>query len=182
MKNSYKHTHSRKDFIITLIVVLTVTTLFILKFVVQANAEDIITYDFPIEDSIADNTEPEEYGGEDPGDLKISIRNGWFAEDLGNGMYYIYDENNNPLGYATLGEDDDLYTYDFRANMIQLSDISAINESITTNEKFIEPAEENPFRNPETGDFLILSFITLIASGIIMFFFIRKPKKKDKIK
>ncbi|MCL2772552.1 MAG: hypothetical protein FWD71_04300 [Oscillospiraceae bacterium] len=89
------------------------------------------------------------------GDL-IQLPNGWFAEDLGDGLYAIFDNDGVPLGYVQLGDGDDIMTYDVEHNLVPL-------DSQTTTEV--------PKSNPKTGDSIYLTgfiFLAGLLGGVLL--------------
>ena len=116
-------------------------------------------------------------------DSRIQLNNGWSAEDLGNRMYYIYDESGNPLSYVKLGDDDDFYTYDFEANIVPLGNVTITTEPPETTENQTKPDKDDDddpvLKNPKTGDYIIIAVLALILSGTVLYLFRHKSNHKN---
>ena len=98
----------------------------------------------------------------------IPLTNGWFAIDLGNEIWEIFDENGKPLGIIILSDNENINDIDIsfiEANIIPLGNV------ITAEQ--IEPMNDNPL----TGDNFIISFGLLILI-IVTAVFVNKKKAK----
>jgi len=74
------------------------------------------------------------------------LENGWTAEyDEDEDVWYIYDENDNPLGYIKLPPDEDIKDYDVPGNLIPFP----TTETPTGGTNKPNPPTGNP---PKTGD------------------------------
>ena len=93
-------------------------------------------------------------------DEAIPLPNGWFAADLGEGYYEIFDANGTAKGIVILADDIDIQDCDIdfiEANLIPLGDIQDVPE---------EPARPNP----QTGDALwVVLGLLLTAAGAVIF-------------
>lgn len=97
-------------------------------------------------------------------DTALPLTNGWFAVDLGDDLWMLFDENQLPLGFVLLSEDDDIEFFDWEGNLIPLGLFLFDEEGriIGTQAK----------ENPKTGDALHLwtLFFLLLTSvtGMIL--------------
>ena len=117
----------------------------------------------PTEPEIIDENE-EIYEEEDMGDGRIPLRNGWFAIDLGDNLYEIFDENGVPLGYVQLEDGEDIEDWEDYDRLIPLWGLNPV--------EIPEPTEdEAPRVNPKTRDTLaciMLSMLSLTTAGTII--------------
>ena len=101
----------------------------------------------------------------------VPLANGWFAVDLGNNYWEIFDENGVPLGVIYLSDNEDIQTLDIEyieANITPLANIMTAAEEaeILAAAKEEEPAiEKAPRVNPKTRDNLIYLFFGLLICG-----------------
>lgn len=90
---------------------------------------------------------------EKPG--RVNLDNGWYAEDLGDNLYMIFDEDGVPLGYIKLFDGDTIDSIDIESNLIPLD--------------APEPDPPAPIRtNPKTGDTLLLPLLALLICGGVL--------------
>ena len=90
------------------------------------------------------------------------LSNGWFAVDLGDDWWEIFNENGVPLGVVYLSEGEDIEGVDIafiELYLIPLANITAEIPAVTT---------EPPRDNPQTGDsiFAILGLLMLAIVGV----------------
>ncbi|MCL2816403.1 MAG: hypothetical protein FWD23_17550, partial [Oscillospiraceae bacterium] len=93
---------------------------------------------------------------EDMPDFGIPLSNGWFAVDLGDGLYEIFGENGVPLGFVWF--DGDITDWEDFDDLIPFANFLWPDEAV---------AEPEPKPVPKTGDGLdvIFSMLVLMALG-----------------
>jgi pilin isopeptide linkage protein len=103
---------------------------------------------------------------EDFDDDRIPLINGWFAKDLGDGLYEIFDNNGTPLGYVQLKDGESIEDWEDYDNLIPLVSL--------TPEEIIE----TPKPIPQTGDVLPIVIFVLTVAVLGVGFAARKKVKR----
>ena len=98
-----------------------------------------------------------------PKDL-IPLNNGWFAKNLGDGLYEIFDDACAPLGIVQLNGGESIEDWEDYDSLIPFAD-SAIDDTTSA-------ASDLPIPSPQTGDnsiHIILGLWILTAAGLYIF-------------
>jgi len=99
---------------------------------------------------------------------RIPLKNGWFAVDLGDGLYEIFDSNGTPLGFIQLKPGENIEDFDDWDRLVPLIPFP--------DEKEPEP----PKKIPQTGDILMIAIFMLIAAVLGIAVAVRKKAKNVK--
>jgi hypothetical protein len=139
----------------------------IIEFTIES-ANIVPLANFPADSSETDETAEEEPPADNifyeimPEDL-IPLNNGWFAKDLGDGLYEIFDNNCAPLGIVEINDGESIEDWDDYDNFIPLAN--------TTPDDTTEKVPDLPIPSPQTGDniHIILGLWILMAAGLSIF-------------
>jgi len=97
----------------------------------------------------------------------IPLENGYFAEDLGDGLFRIYDEDGIPLGYVLLEEGASILDWD---DFDSLLPTDALFVTVSTGES------EPPKPNPKTSDYFIALLSVCASLAAIKIYYVYKKR------
>ncbi|MCL2099979.1 MAG: hypothetical protein FWH24_06050 [Oscillospiraceae bacterium] len=111
-------------------------------------------------------------GDSEPGffevpDDRIPLDGGKTAEDLGDDLYIIYDEDDIPLGYVQLEEGDDITDWEDFDDLIPLGGL------------FPEDEDDPPKPSPKTSDILVYLLIAVCVAAIVSGIYFGRIKKRS---
>jgi len=94
----------------------------------------------------------------------VPLGNGWFAVDLGDDVWEIFDKTGVPIGVVILSNGENITDYDVEYNLIPMADIIIIPETKA-------PPAELPKENAKTGDSIqiIAGLLILMSTGIFIY-------------
>ncbi|GHV12002.1 hypothetical protein FACS1894219_04130 [Clostridia bacterium] len=123
-----------------------------------------------ITESVTISTEPATVSTVSVTTPRVTLSNGWTAEDLGDGLWEIFDENGVPLGYIHLPEGESIEEYDIENNLTPLGNLTPQIEKLY---------EIDTKENPETSDNLtfMLALFAFIALSVSLIAFAGKKRK-----
>ncbi|GHU38400.1 hypothetical protein FACS1894105_12320 [Clostridia bacterium] len=123
-----------------------------------------------ITESVTISTEPATVSTVSATTPRVALSNGWTAEDLGDGLWEIFDENGVPLGYIHLSEGESIEEYDIENNLTPLGNLTPQIEKLY---------EIDTKENPETSDNLtfMLTLFAFIALSVSLIAFAGKKRK-----
>lgn len=98
----------------------------------------------------------------------IKLQNGWYVEDLGDGLYLIFDENRVPLGYVQLKDGEDIKQWSDFNNLIPLDGLHPMAENIEESSGNHLETTAGP-KLPQTGVIFKTILPSLTAFGLLMF-------------
>jgi len=96
----------------------------------------------------------------------IPLANGWFAKDLGDGLYEIFDSNGVPLGYIQLKDGENIEDFEDWDRLVPLFPFP--DEDVT----------EAPKPIPKTGDILMIAIFMLVTAAFGIGVALRKKVKR----